>query len=232
MLKPWMKVLIWAGLGGGIGFFAGMQVGAAQEQRRQSEAIDICEKSEYKKVGKVACEVATAMKDYFGNAGAGLRVDTDGDVDGDEFNIDGDFDGDEPEMPTENDILIDPEIPQLHPQHLIPEIIGEEEFNINIWHYEIENLIFYSMDEVLYNEDTQSIIENPEDVVGHGTLMEFNADPRHPVYTIFVKNDTFGTLFRIDYVDAAFCDAVDGTCPPEDDEPEEEFTDDDFWDDV
>ena len=75
-------------------------------------------------------------------------------------------------MPTEADIQIDPEIPQLHPEHLIPEIIGEEEYNLNIWHYDLENLIFYEMDEVLYNETTQSIIENPEDVTERRTMGE------------------------------------------------------------
>ena len=44
-----------------------------------------------------------------------------------------------------------------------------------------------------------------------------------------MKNETYGVLFRIDKVDAAFCDAVDGSCGPEDDDEEEDFTEGDYW---
>lgn len=211
-MKAWMKALMWLGMGFGFGYFIGDRVGF----NRGKKEDELEESEAYEEVNK---EPVEALKEYEGN-----------DYDGDQsWTTD-----DDPEMPTEADIAIDPDIPQLHPQHLIPEIIGEEEFNINIWQYDLENLLFYEIDEVLYNETTQSIIENPDDVVGVGTLFEFNANPLNQVDTIYVKNDTFGTLFRIDKLDAAFCDAVDGTCGPEDDDPEDDddFTKEDYWNDV
>lgn len=200
-MKPWMKAIMWALCGAGFGYFIGDRIGY---KRAQKENAELVEDTNPKDDGEwLYTQTVEALGEYAGN------------------------ESDDPDMPTENDILIDPDIPQLHPQQLIPEIIGEEEYNLNIWHYDLENLIFYEIDDVLYNETTQSIIENPDDVIGIGTLFEFGGDPNNPVDTIFVKNETFGTLFRIDRLDAAFCDAVDGSCPPDDDNEE-----DDYWDDV
>ena len=208
-MKVLMKILMWFGLGTGLGYFIGDKVGF----RRGSRFGSLRDRDEYV---ETLCkeerkeEPIQAMDEYRGE--------------------------EEPEMPTEDEITIDEDIPQLHPQHLVPEIIGEEEYNANIWGYDLENLIFYELDEVLYNETTQKPEENPDQLIGVGTLYEFGGDPNNPVETIYVKNETFGTLYRIDRVDAAFCDAVDGTCGPEEDEPEEEeeddFRQDDYWDDV
>lgn len=222
-MKPWMKVLMWFGLGAGIGFFAGMQYGQNKQEREMPE-------EEPERVPEAYTE---AIRDYGG--------DTDGDScwinidcnNNDTFTTLDEIlrkpaTDEEPEMPKVEELAIDQDdVPQLHPQHEVPEIIGEEEFNRNIWHYDIENLLFYEMDEVLYNETTQSIVEYPDAVIGHGTLFEFGGDPNNPVYTIYVKNDTYGTIFRIESIDAAFCDSVDGTCGPSEDDD-----DDDFWNDV
>lgn len=219
-MKPWMKALMWALCGAGFGYFIGDRIGYRRAMKEQSELMEETTAEDDGEWREKKEEAVAAMREYAANYDTELpEPATDED----------------PEMPTESDIAIDPDIPQLHPQHLVPEIIGEEEYNLNIWQYDLENLLFYEMDEVLYNESTQSIIENPDDVIGIGTLFEFGGDPNNPVESIFVKNDTYGTLFRIDRLDAAFCDAVDGSCPPEDDEPEEEdddFSKDDYWNDV
>ena len=202
-MKPWMKILVWFGLGAGLGFFAGQQVGKKQGEKEYEQSL--VENTEAYE--RAEAEANEALDGYSG--------------DSDEVYTEESYaESDDPEMPTEEDIAIDPDIPQLHPEHLVPEIIGEEEYNLNIWQYDLETLLFYEMDEVLFNERTQSIIENPDDVIGIGTLFEFGGDPNNPVDTIYVKNDTFGTLFRIDRIDAAFCDAVDGTCGPDDDDEE------------
>lgn len=195
-MKPWMKILMWFGLGAGIGFFAGQQVGRNQAEKEEFQDE---QQATYEQT-----EISDIIDEYLGAQDKEIE--------------------EEPEMPTPEEITIDADIPQLHPEHLVPEIIGEEEYNANIWQYDLENLIFYEMDEVLYDETTQSIIESPDHVIGIGTLFEFGGDPNNPVDTIYVKNDTYGTLFRIDRVDAAFCDAVDGTCGPEDDD--EDYSED------
>ena len=43
MMKPWMKALVWLGLGGGIGFFAGMQVGYRQGKKEMADAAQEAE---------------------------------------------------------------------------------------------------------------------------------------------------------------------------------------------
>ena len=204
-MKEWVKALLWLGLGGGLGFFIGQQVGFKQGYERCEDQVSINEKPEPINDGSNYNKVAQAMKEYRG------------DYDGDEvmFVPAVQVEDEIPDMPTEKDIEIDPDIPQLHPTQLEPEVIGEEEYNANIWNYELENLIFYELDEVLYNETTQSIIENPNNVVGIGTLFGFGGDPNNPVDTLYVKNETFGTLFRIDRVDGAFCDLVDGQIHPD-----------------
>lgn len=224
-MKPWMKYVLWFFIGGGIGFFAGQQVGLKQKEKetKMSSAME--------EIGRAAERAEKAMDEFRDAAEAvreyaGLAEDA-------EALSEPATDEEDPEMPMEEPVIDEEDIPQLHPEDLKPEIINEDEFNINYWHYDLENLLFYSMDEVLYNERTQSVIENPDQVIGIGTLFGFGGDPNNPVHTLYVKNDTFGTLFRIDWLDAAFCDAVEGLCPPEDDDPEEEdFTGDDYWNDV
>lgn len=193
-MKTWMKYLMWFGLGGGFGFFIGQQVGKKQTEEEYEAAQEVPVESDDQQYGSIE----EILDEYIGEP----------------------VEDEDPDMPTEKDIEIDPDIPQLHPEHLVPEIIGEEEYNANVWGYDLENLTFYELDEVLYDETTQDIVANPDDVIGIGTLFEFGGDPNNPTETIYVKNDTYGTLFRIDRIDAAFCDAVDGTCGPEDDDEE------------
>lgn len=231
-MKPWMKYALWFFIGGGIGFFAGLNRGlkgadeafeaGRQFEKSESQLKEVCEKEK---------EALKALREYAAvNEAASKALDEPATDEKPLFTMNYDED---PEMPMEEPVIDEEDIPQLHPEDLKPEIINEDEFNINYWHYDLENLLFYSMDEVLYNERTQSVIENPDQVVGIGTLFGFGGDPNNPIHTLYVKNDTFGTLFRIDWLDAAFCDAVEGLCPPEDDDPEEEdFTKDDYWDDV
>jgi len=209
-MKEWVKVLMWLGFGAIAGYIVGDRMGYKRGIKEISDDEESC-------MPEQAPEEVTinVVEDVLGTyRGTPDPVEEDAD--------------DEAVKTPEKELEIDEDIPQLHPTHIAPEIIGEEEYNLNIWHYDLENLVFYSMDEVLYNETTQSIIENPDDVIGIGTLFEFGGDPNNPTDTIYVKNETYGVLFRIDQVDAAFCDAVDGTCGPEDDD-DDDFTPGDYW---
>ena len=224
-LKPWMRAVLWLVLGGGVGYFIGEQVGERRTAKAYDEERNLLNERVDKAIDKVnkaidenKC-VKKAIKEYLGDKNYAELTEED-----------------IPDMPTEDDISIDEDIPQLHPTMLTPELIGEEEYNANIWGYDLENLVLYEGDDVLYDETTQNIIQDPDYVIGVGTLAAFGGDPNNPVDTLYVKNDTYGTLFRIDRVDGAFCDEVDGQIHPEEDEAEEEeaedFTDDDYWGDV
>ena len=219
-MKTYLKILVWLGMGLGIGFFAGEQVGERIERKRHDcepsfEEVDMKEKCE---------EYEEAMAEYSNlSSEEGLDKILGRTVTDDEDDI--------PDIPTAEELVIpgeEPEIPQLHPTHFEPRIIPEDEFNRNEKGLDIEPLTFYELDEVLYNKRTQSIIENPDDVVGIGTLFAFHVGPNPPLDTIYVENETFGTLFRIDRIDGAFCDIVDGQASPTDDDDDS----DDFWNDV
>ena len=208
-MKTWMKVLLWVGTGFGFGFFIGLRQGQKVQAETQYEQDR--EEENYLEIERDAIQ---SMGTY--------RGDISGDGDLDEILREPATD-DDPEMPKAEDLVIDPDIPQLHPQHFVPEIISDEEFEMNEWGYDVEFLEFYELDEVLFDRTTMSIIEDPDSVIGIGTLFEFGGNPKKPVADrLNVKNDTYGTIFRIDRIDEAFCDAVDGSCAP----------DDDFWNDV
>lgn len=208
-MKTWMKILMWFGLGGGIGFFAGYQVGA-KVQKKEDET----EQAQEWKQEQPDITVEEALDAYRGeeNAEELPKADTD-----------------DEEMPEEPPRIGDEEIiediPQLHPQHLIPKRISEDEYYENPNGYEQARLIFYDLDEVVYNPETRSKVKNPEEIVGLATLK--GLDKNHPL--IFVSNSTIETVFRIEWLDAAYEDEILGANAPEYAEDEEEdFTEEDI----
>ena len=235
-MKPWMKVLFLLGLGGSFGFFTGYNLGNRQGrkdgyQQCREDAEDRWEA--FKQDGDRQLENARkALKEYQGG-------DTDGDEDIPEMedivhDLDQDLpdyvfdnsgagstvDGDEEEEPPTAEEPEGPVVRQLHPQDLLPQPITEDEYNLNEWDYDLVDLIFYEMDEVLYEPEHEEIIQQPDEVLGIGALFRFGwtGDPNNPEDYIYVKNDTMGTLYRVQRVDAAFCDAVDGACGPNEDD--------------
>jgi hypothetical protein len=238
---------MWAGVGAVIGFFAGERLGHRKGVREAQEMInqrldeideeEILEASEADK----AINEYRAGFDYDGDKydnlqtveglkqilkGKGIQPATEEDA----------------EMPTETPVIDDDPrvVPQLHPTQILPKIVSEEEFYKNPWEFEEEKLLFYELDEVLYNTTTQTIVEYPDNVLGVGTLFEFHVGPGPAKDTIYVINELFGTRFRVDRIDDAFQDCVDGGVHPEDDEPEPvepngedpERESDEYWDDV
>lgn len=220
-MKGWLKVLIWLGLGGGIGFFGGIQVGRRIERKMQEDAQDTGDTYE----GISQEEADRAMAVYRG------------DEDGDEAGVVRTWltpNSDEKatswvermdaERYPKTDVEIHegrkvPDIPVLHPQDMVGVPISEEEWNENPENYERKTLIFYGLDEVVYDEKEAKVIENPDSLLGPGCIFGFHGDPNNPVETLYFQNSTMGTLYRLDYVDDAFCD-VYGTEGPEDDWPE------------
>ena len=272
-MKPWMKILMWVGLGFGLGFFAGERVGSRISEKEieqvraeaakaygladaesLSRALELAKNSVYgltsAKFDKMTSETARSRYYEAAKAMNDYRGDTDGDkcapvpsgiqtveeIDmvlrkpaTDEEDI--------PEMVTAEELeqmqeTLDDDrganIRQLHPTHILPEIVSEEEFYQNLWEYEEEKLLWYEGDEVLYNATTQSIIEQPENVIGEGTLYEFRAGVGEPKDTIYVINEIYGTRFRIDRLDGFFNEEVDRNIHPDDDDIDD---DDDIVDD-
>lgn len=209
-MKNWMKILMWAGLGGGIGFFAGLQVGSRRAAVMETEHWEaVYNNGHTDGYAKAVEDNKNAWKEVTQQIAESAIKDYGGDTDGDHVNV---IPDEEPPMPEEPVAIGDEEeieIPQLHPQHLVPVQITEEEYYENPWHYDQESLIFYEMDEVLFNKDTREAMTTKDDqdqVVGIGMLFNFYLKDGESLDAIFVKNDTMGTIFRIDRMDAAYMD--------------------------
>ena len=208
-MKTWMKVLMWLGLGGGIGFFAGYQMGARKAGEAYNDGYSAGVEDREKTAEWDREEAANAMSNYRG---------------------DGDFDGDsvqgapveDAEMPEEAPVIGDEkdieEIPYPHPQYFVPEQISEDEYYTNPWGYDQEQLYFYELDEVLYNKETRKAIKDKDtmdQVIGIGMTFNFYKSDGEVLDAIFVRNDTTGVVYRIDRIDAAYTDEIDGGDSPE-----------------
>ena len=228
-MKDWMKALIWLGLGFGIGGFGGVQIGRRMEQKANKKYLQ---------------ERAEESRRYLDQAMATYRgEDTDGDTSVDLpketeewYNMEV-----KPSEPREEKSVMDyslehmikemdakqiryPQVnfnvPQLHPEDMTGEPITEEEFNRNDYGFDIRDLVFYGMDEKVYDETKDEIIERPEQLLGVGWDVGMG-DPRNPVQIAYFQNKTLGEIYRVDYVDAAYCDIYSGAHP-------EEYDDDDY----
>lgn len=198
-MKFWAKALIWFGLGGGIGFFAGYGLGTRSKARRSlSEAED---EEEYVEEPEGPSEaVERAFTTYRG------------DEDGDKDLPDG-WENDPLTLDEVDEVgTVPADIPQLHPQDMEPRPISKEEFNDEFGYepdYERKLLSYYEGDEVLYDEERAEIIEVPDEVLGIGALLGFGGDPNNPAESIYIQNDTMGTLYEVDLVHGAFYGEVE-----------------------
>lgn len=218
-MKAWMKALMWFGLGGGIGFFAGFQIG--NKGRMQGKFSEYEESPVYENEFKAEAEDAFGI--YRGDTSE-EDLDEDGYPNESPSEDDEDEDDDsalhEPPPPIDD---LD-EIPQLHPQDLTPEPIDEYNYYTNPWGFYKEQLYYYEVDKVLYNQDTHEAIQNPnkiDQLLGVGMLFNFYKSDGEVLDAIFVKNDTLGMIFRIDRIDASYADEIVGADAPDYQEEDE-----------
>ena len=225
-MKTWMKVLMWLGLGGGIGFFAGYQVGqrGAKQNAYNAGYDQAMSERLMMQVEKAEETLKDAINEYSGG-------DFDGDEQLPEFTnkyISVPVAEEDPEMVEEVPVIGDEEdieeVRQLHPQDMIPELITEDEYEANPWQYDRELMRYYGMDETLYNMATRSVIKDQDEVVGVGTLFGFYPTPDNLEGTdvLYVRNDTLGVLFKIKHLDAAYADVTSGALSPDFEEEEDE----------
>lgn len=222
-MKAWMKILMWVGLGGGIGFFAGYQVGAKDKGRTERMAYE-----QGKSDGFYDC--AQNEGEYL-NAFEKVRKEYEGLGDKDNDNtetVKRIQEEEDPDMPEEVPVIGDEdtieEIRELHPQDMAPVLITESEWNENPWNYDKETMGYYSLDDKLYNFATRSVIKDNDEVVGIGNLYGFYGTQENPggKDIIFVRNDCLGTLFKIGFFDSALNDITGGADSPEYEEEEDE----------
>ena len=115
------------------------------------------------------------------------------------------------------------DIPELHPQHMTQRQVTEEYFYNNPNNFDQEDLLYYEGDGTLYNKDTRKAIDKKDEideVLGIGMLTNFHMKGAD-LETIFVENPTMGMLFRIDRVEDAFGDILNGAVTEEIDEEDD-----------
>ena len=245
-MKPWMRVLIWFGLGTSFGFFVGQQVGYKMAEKNNTDLIKETYDEGYKYGRNDEAKMHAIIKEngYDGDCDGdipihhlsvaeSLMTPVRGMVDIPEDDpvrevltpVHPEGEDDDPEMPMEEPVIDDEpsDIPQFHPTFLAPQIVTQEEYD-NRGDLDEKVLIYYEGDEVLYCvEDQKPIgVDQQPATIGIGTLNEFHVGPGPAKDEIYVINETYGR-FKIMRVDDAFADAVDGNCGPEED---------DYWDDV
>ena len=212
-MKTWMKVLMWVGLGGALGFFTGLTVGRntkiPDEEDESEEARNWNSYSDgywdgYEAREEEGAKAKKAISEYEGNSQSYEVVVEEPATD------------EVPEMPMDEPVIddLDEDIPEAHPQDFVPKIISENEYYENPWQDDQQRLIFYEMDEVLFNPEDKAkwTSRTAQDrLLGVGTLFGFQKDED----TIYVRNETLGVIFRVDRVDAAYDDIVSGADAPD-----------------
>ena len=242
-MKPVLRALVWLGLCGGIGFFAGWQFG---EKRAKKEALDtLNEKTDEIRdhVMEHANKNIAELKDRYEKEKSEMRAQYEAAVDAVRsykgYDTDGDsvttfanhvevpewatqqstvivpedvpeMPMDEPEMPADvldEDEDEEEEIPQLHPQDILPHAISKGEFLQNEGNYDVVDLDYYTDDDVIFDPKAEEKWTHPEQLLGIAWSLRFISAPGKPrISEIFIQNDTMETLYRITRIDDSFAE--------------------------
>lgn len=231
-MKPVLRALVWLGLGGGIGFFAGWQLGynkdkseieaeygrmLTEDQQRIKEA---CDKKVQEEARKSEEKISTlraqyeaavdAVRSYQGyDEGPCTSATT--------FAPTVIVPEEEPEMPMDepkmpDDVLDEDEdeeeeIPQLHPQDILPHAVSKSEFLQNEGNYDVVDLDYYTDDDVIFDPKAEEKWTHPEQLLGIGWKTLFiSAKGLRDVVEIYIQNDTMETLYRITRIDDSFAE--------------------------
>lgn len=224
-----MKALVWLGLGGGIGFFAGYRVGYSkdkkdiiagcnqalddtrtQERKFWGRQLDLKD-AEIRDIKEQAREALKAQREYFGTKDdeviSELHYVDNIAEDADETVME-----ETPEMPDDpfpeeddGDNDEDEEIPQLHPEDLRPFAISASEYLQNDKGYDQFELDYYTEDCVIFDPKREEVWTHPEQLLGIGWKERFiSTDESRPIREIYVCNDTMEILYKITRIDDSF----------------------------
>lgn len=221
-MKAVLKVLLWLGLGGGIGYFAGYNIADNRRDKELTECCndcqhncDNCEAMQlYKEAQKEIQEESAkeekaeiARNEYAGGNAIDYSKNPDGELV---------YTEEEPEMPKEEDVKIgDEDVVGNDPAPII-EIISEEEYYMADGMMQ-ENLLFYTVDKRIWNQDTQSEVDGDEILRSLGSVdgdgvgrtyfwRDANGDIPGEKY---IRNNMLGCKFKIDRIDARYDDEHD-----------------------
>lgn len=210
-MKPWMKILMWFGLGGAVGFFAGQQIGYNKAKKEDEEIVnDAYDRGKNDGAYDMIDSLKYGVKENVAREFGYIPPEEE----------DAEMPMDPPEMPDEDEpaepFSTDP-MP-FHPTMLVPEIVTEEQFCDRL-DLDEELILWYELDDVLYDVKDQKPL-GPEDQansIGLGAVHEFYSTVGGIKDEVFVINEALGTRYRIQRIEDAFIDAVDGGAGPEED---------------
>ena len=129
----------------------------------------------------------------------------------DELDDDPEMPMEEPEMPDdsfldEEDGDEEEEVEQPHPEDFRPYMISESEFRQNADGYSIENLDYYTDDDVVFDPKREEKWTHPEQLLGIGWKAGFIGPKGIPTTDAYIRNDTMGTLYRVSRIDDSFAE--------------------------
>ena len=233
-MKEWMKVLVWIGLGLGIGGFGGVQIGRRMERKAMTEEKDETFDGQFSQENVDRVIANYRGEDTDGDTSVDLPKETEEWYDMEvkpsepreeksvmDYSLEHLFSGAVSQISELKKSFEKINIPSLHPEDMTGEPITEEEFNRNDYGFDIRDLVFYGMDEKVYDETKDEVIERPEQLLGVGWDVGMG-DPRNPVQIAYFQNKMLGEIYRVDYVDAAYCDVYSGAHPEEYDDDDDE----------
>ena len=217
-MKMWMKALVWLGLGGGIGFFAGYQVGCRKAEKDLQDIQELVDRINSNQdemdllINKHKAEMAEmrhqfedaldAQREYLG--GKDDEIISEGQVEMDlEEDPEEDVMAEVPEMPE--DILPEEaeEIQPFHPEDLRPFAITAAEYRQNPHGYDLIELDYYTEDCVIFDPLREEKWTHPEQLLGLGWKAMFISTGK-PVREAYVQNDTMENLYKITRIDDSF----------------------------
>lgn len=213
-MKAFLKILVWLGIGGTVGYFTGKAVTEHHDEKVKDDQCKDCagncdncvygkarnmlNAGQYSEAMDAIDDVLISLEDMFPADDPKPAVEEAEQAQQEYLGND----SDDPDMVTETPVIGDEESIDITPMY---EIISEQEFYENSKGYTQEELIWYSLDEKLFNKETNKV-ESPEECIqmlGRGTLDMF----RDPGTTaLFVRNNLLTYAFRVDRYDAAYAD--------------------------
>lgn len=226
-MKMWMKALVWLGLGGGIGFFAGYQAGCRKAEKDVQDIQELVGKIDSDQnemnvlIKKHEAEMAEmrrkfedamdAQREYLGGKDDEILSEGQMEMDLDDDEIDVDME-EEPEMPDdpfeeadeEADNSDGDEIQAFHPEDLRPFGITASEYLQNDPGYDKVELDYYTEDGVIFDPRREEKWTRPEQLLGIGWQARFTGSEGKAPREIYIQNDTMGDLYKITRIDDSF----------------------------
>ena len=213
-MKKWMGMLLFTGIGVGLGFFAGERLG---ERKKKKEIETNVERNAEEQLKAVVDDYISAIANRI--AVENGYEDDDQDVQATEEYL-AQFEHPEEEKDDEDiyedEKHVDDTAVQRTPDESYISLCDEEDWD-NEYDFEKIELFYYEEDEIVCDEDEKRI-DDPEDMIGHETLNTFGSIPTNPYDVIYVRNTFTETMYQITRIHNAYGRVVLGI----DDDPDVE----------